>query len=688
MDESEYGILTARERDVVENTKKKLAEGRKNLGGIAGTQELLARYDRISRELRGFDSELFIVTTMGMLKAGKSSLVNLLARSPYASPTGFGEDTTLRPALVMQTPEGKPNGEIEVWFKNDITETPGARRKILTEVFDYLREVAPLPQSAYPNSHPLTSEKLRRILCMQHGGTDNEIPKEPLLVVVRVPRDEASLLSKKIVVLDTPGLDSMNSEWTKKTGWYPGLDSMNSEWTKESGWYQWLMEESDLLLFLQSSVAPLNEKAGVVLREIREAKRDIPIWLIQNRMEAKHWQTKTAQNDENDKQRETAVSQFEKFGKIQENYTVNLGKMCSGIFEQSKIDGGESRAEALKEESGFPELEKKIKENLDRNAARQRRRNCAKKVLAEYDATEKSIEAFLETQIRERTEKLKKIEQALEGAYEELENLIEPTKTPPAKRMEKLKAFEISVERIGEFRLCKDDYRKALDQDFPEGSYKVDKLNAFKRKRCEEAERLVRATRLNLKTDDLDWAEEGNGGAKTRLREKIAGKFKAFLGSMPQESWKLLDADGIERGEVGEKISDLDGETGDCYFPDYPSAGRTWWSLGTMEKSRSRDDARNVIETTKYEGKTLEDTLEAYFKSEEEKLRNAVADWANKRLDKLCRSFLEKLEQRKEDKLSELARKREEAETQKERLEEALKILRETKKDFEEKVGI
>lgn len=671
MDESESGILTARERDVVENTKKKLAAGRKNLGGIAGTQELLARYDRISRELRGFDSELFIVTTMGMLKAGKSSLVNLLARSPYASPTGFGEDTTLRPALVMQTPEGKPNGEIEVWFENDITETPEARRKILAEVFDYLREVAPQPQSAYPDSHPLTSEKLRRILCMSHGGKGNEIPKEPLLFVVRVPRDEASLLSKKIVVLDTPGLDSMNSEWT------------------ESGWYHWLMAESDLLLFLQSSVAPLNKEAGAVLREIREAKRDVPIWLIQNRMEAKHWQTETAQNDENDKQRETAVSQFEKFGMSRENYTVNLGKMCSVIFEQSKIDGGESRAEALKAESGFPELEKVIKENLDRNAARQRRRNCANKVLSEYDATEKSIEAFLEAQIRERTEELKKIEQALEGAYEELENLIEPTKTPRAKRMEKLKASEISVERIEVFRLCKDDYRKAPDQSFSDGSsYKVDKLNAFKRERCEEAERRVRATRLNLKTDDLDWAEEGNGGAKTRLREKIVGKFKAFLGSMPQESWKLLDADGIGRGEVGEKISDLAGETGECFFPDYSSAGRNKWTLGITKNARSRDDARKVIETTKDEGKTLEDTLEAYFKSEEEKVRNAVAAWANKRLDNLCRSFLEKLEQRKKEKLSELALKREEAETQKERLEQALKILRETKKDFEEELGI
>jgi len=675
MNGSESGILEQRERDIVEKTKEKLEKGLKLLRETADAGELVPAWERILRELRGFDSELFIVTTMGMLKAGKSSLVNLLARSPYASPIGYGEDTTLRPALVMQARAGKPDGEIEVWFENDASENTEARRKILAEVFDYLRDVAPQPSNAYCNSHPLTSEKLSRILCGSDNGNGNELPKEPIIAVVRVPRDEASLLSEKIVVLDTPGLDSMNSKWT------------------ESGWYQWLIAESDLLLFLQSSVAPLNKEAGAVLREIKEAKREVPIWLIQNRMEAKHWQTEAAQNAANAAQRETAVSHFEKYGMSRENYTVNLGKMCSAIFEQEKIAGDpESRAEALKEESGFPELEKAIKENLTRNAARLRKRNCARKVCAEYGETEKSLDTFLNMKIKERAENLAKTEQAIEDAYKELYEKIEPTKTSESGRIAKLKGSEICVKNDG-FRFKADEYKEKLNQSFPEGSYKVEKLNDFKQECCGNAEKHIRKARLNLKASDVRWKEEGESenAVKKTLRDKLAEDFKNFirniLDSKPSET-RILGADNIERGTVGEDISDLDGETGTCFFPDYSSAGRNKWTLGIMEKARSRDEALKYVDTTKADGITLQGKLEEYFKSEEKKAQEAVAAWANKRLKELCRDFLKKLEQRKDEKLSDIARKREEAETQEKRLSRTLDILRETKKDFADEFGI
>ena len=55
--------------------------------------------------LDAFGSEYFVVSGIGMLKSGKSTLVNLLARNRNASPTGFGFDTTLRPALITCTPE-------------------------------------------------------------------------------------------------------------------------------------------------------------------------------------------------------------------------------------------------------------------------------------------------------------------------------------------------------------------------------------------------------------------------------------------------------------------------------------------------------------------------------------------------------------------------------------------------------
>ena len=44
------------------------------------------------RAIEQFNSGIEVVVCMGMLKAGKSTLVNLLTRSNTASPTGYGQD--------------------------------------------------------------------------------------------------------------------------------------------------------------------------------------------------------------------------------------------------------------------------------------------------------------------------------------------------------------------------------------------------------------------------------------------------------------------------------------------------------------------------------------------------------------------------------------------------------------------
>lgn len=44
---------------------------------------------------------MFFTVCFGMLKSGKSTLVNLLAGHEEASPTRFGQDTTLRPCLLL-----------------------------------------------------------------------------------------------------------------------------------------------------------------------------------------------------------------------------------------------------------------------------------------------------------------------------------------------------------------------------------------------------------------------------------------------------------------------------------------------------------------------------------------------------------------------------------------------------------
>ena len=164
--------------------------------------------------LAAFGAEYFVVSCIGMLKAGKSTLINLLARSKDASPTGFGFDTTLRPALITCSTE--PRGTIEVWLPN--TPEQKLTKASLTEVFLCLRKVKKPEEVKCASCHvyPLTPANLENVLCMAVLEADNNmLPCEPVMVVVKVPRNSESPLTSEIILLDTPGLDSGISNWTK-----------------------------------------------------------------------------------------------------------------------------------------------------------------------------------------------------------------------------------------------------------------------------------------------------------------------------------------------------------------------------------------------------------------------------------------------------------------------------------------
>ena len=88
----------------------------KNLQASFAVQEKLQHvYNAITRRINQFQSSRIIIISAGMLKAGKSTLVNLLARTNNASPVGYGYDTTLNPALVKMGARGDSEGAIYVY---------------------------------------------------------------------------------------------------------------------------------------------------------------------------------------------------------------------------------------------------------------------------------------------------------------------------------------------------------------------------------------------------------------------------------------------------------------------------------------------------------------------------------------------------------------------------------------------
>jgi len=319
----------------------------------AGVKELVAA---ALRSLEQFSSGIEVIVCMGMLKAGKSTLVNLLARSEMASPTGYGVDVTLRPALIRMAEPGAEPRIVLYERAEGSTADPAA---LLAPVLDHLRGIAGedgLSEIAV-RTLPLNELNLRGVLC--HSVSESpHLTAEPVLVVVE-PEYNADcklLCSRNRMILDMPGCDSAVAE------------------VAQGARYREIGRECDMLLLLQSSVAPLNAKAVEELTALLDGRTPSTIRVIQNRMESKSWLRGDVLTAETDEQAARALAVLRHLAENRELpvSAVNLGMAHAGIFEGKErlrkqvelADGVFHSRKELLAGSGFAEMEKQLHREL------------------------------------------------------------------------------------------------------------------------------------------------------------------------------------------------------------------------------------------------------------------------------------------------------------------------------------
>ncbi len=353
------------------------------------------RTGRLPRRLRQFDSDIVAIVTMGMLKAGKSTLVNLLARTTKASPVGYGVDTTLRPALIKMAKKGDDIGPGRIYIYNSIDDGKETR-ELFGAIMDYLRGLDnTISRELDFKWVELTHENLSKALCRKAGfGEGNLLEQEPLLVVVEVPyNNNCQMLKDKRMLLDMPGLDSAHAAITQSASEAAGEDSYIGKLYSR---YEAVISECDLMLFVQSSVAPLNDKAATMLRKILLKRPSASCYIVQNAMRARYWRTEDNQRREQERQGEHAMGIIEKMLRriIAENSSghylspktraVNLGMAYDGEFtsndelasDRSLTDNTPISAEALKARSEFFDLENSLLDTLKDNGVRSRFIHC------------------------------------------------------------------------------------------------------------------------------------------------------------------------------------------------------------------------------------------------------------------------------------------------------------------------
>lgn len=627
--------------------------------------------DSLKRELRGFDSEMFIVAVMGMLKSGKSTFVNLLARSKLASPTGYGVDTTLRPALIMQASEGK-NPEIDVWFaKNPSTinydseesassegeHSEMSRESLFSEVFAHIRGAGDPPKATEKKTYYLNEGNLKTFLCQEAGlGANNKLPQEPIIVVVKTPRHENSLLSEKVVILDTPGLDSYSSEWTKNS------------------WYEWLMAKCDLMLFLQSSVAPLNAAAKEVLKRIQSTNRKIPIWLVQNQMDAKHWLKPEKRKEMNELQLKKSISAFEEVTKGFSKYSSNLGMADSVIFEE-EIVGAKN---ALLAQSEFEEVQKGISNNLEQNAADQRKKNCKNAVKLELD----NLERWLQERIEKKKSEEERFSEEKREIYKELstlENRVsgDGTIDPP----EKISDDSLRLDLMSECKFDELKFKRNLNQHFKEGGkYSRKELDEFSGRILQVYQNEVEKLREEVDLNKLRWGNENCGSLRSKIRALFSEYLKSIWDKEPRKYFsKTPDFETESKAKLKEGCRSELWEK----FPEFKSKGRCLKYLWELKYSSS--EAKKTINETTYNEKTLCDTLKEAWEKEVGRLGMDIAKWVNEEeINRLRSSAIKELKNLYNEKIKGRDSEVEKIKKERERIEKIFALLLEAKGRFGE----
>jgi GTPase SAR1 family protein len=325
---------------------------------------LVRAMKRIEASRREFDARLFFIVVFGPLKSGKSTLVNTLARQ-YVSPTRFARESTRRSSIVIK---GEKSGIQQYFWRHDHPDAPDTERKDAFErVIQYLRGVLTM-EALQPDVEVVETSYDRQTVDRVLAGP---LEREPLITVIRCPGGR--LIGEEISVLDVPGLDGFQTN------------------TENNPAAFWIIDKSDLLIFTQSSFAPLNNQTSRYLRDLYEGSRKPPVLLVQNQIEARHWADPLEQQKDTDEQVMVARKEISDLlgisGTQLPAWPINLGKAHDGFFKELP---------ELMDDSKFETFESELQKYLESSRMELHEKNCLNEMAGEVADAEKAIESIIE----------------------------------------------------------------------------------------------------------------------------------------------------------------------------------------------------------------------------------------------------------------------------------------------------
>jgi len=300
---------------------------------------VISNIERIKRE---FESTMFFVVTAGAIKSGKSTLINLLAHKEVST-TKQGKETTLRPAIISSGKEDKI-----LLFNTSKSEQDSIKvTKVNDLAIDYIKGFISKGELNTIHKIKVTEKSLTQANLETYLTSPIiEGEDEPKLINIQVkisPQYKTSLLNHDIAIIDTPGIDGIIA---------------GAEGKKDTKHKLALMERVDLMLFLQSSITPINKESKEYILNLSKEHSITNMSLVHNKFTLKPWRKKLGIESQTVSEEYSITSAKNLFKDIvvdMKTHVVDFAKAEDGFFYEK---------DELVKESKFEEFEKSLFENI------------------------------------------------------------------------------------------------------------------------------------------------------------------------------------------------------------------------------------------------------------------------------------------------------------------------------------
>ena len=325
----------------------------------------------LSTVKKELNSNKYFIAIIGGIKTGKSTLINLLCHKEV-SKTQAGVETTKIPLIISANSEDKINIYRKKGEKGDSLKIEEKDRDL---VINYIKGLDEFDENN-ENYIEKEIEDYDEDKLYKYVTDDSSIDNSSMIIAIHLTLNKEilkeypnCLLSNDIMIIDTPGLDGVESS-------IGGKENNNGDW---------LVERTDLIFILQSTVSPINKNIKDTLKKINN--KNLKSRLVHNQFSLRDWLEKDKKEDWENVTKKKSIDKALEILDKKGAYTdwVDLAMASDTVFSKEdlvnkKEEYSDKHIEELLKKSNFSEFEKNTNDELKKTKEKSHFDSCINQI--------------------------------------------------------------------------------------------------------------------------------------------------------------------------------------------------------------------------------------------------------------------------------------------------------------------